>query len=457
MVSMPLPIGTYRYADPSVSSRRLLNCTAETVPQGKSQVMVKRMPGIDIRATAGTKNRGGHVFKGDLYTVSGQNLFKTTKAGVVSTIGDIPGSERVSIADNGFEMVIVAAPKGYQSDGTTVSEIKDSFFLAGGASDVDFIDGFFVFTRPDTDILFNSGLNAVTFNPLDFVNIDGSPDNLLGVIVDHRELFLAGEDSCELWFDAGNPVGSPFSRSPSGYLEIGCASGETLAKIDNTVFWLADDNTVRRLVGNNPTVVSNPGISDLIKKQDTSRAFGFAYTFEEKFYYVLTFDSLTLEYDIAGGEWHERASRNKDFWVPVDIIKFDGLAVLNSTTGQIGKLNSATKTEFGETQLVQWTYQPIYLEGKRVAHDRLELNMSVGRGTTSGQGSSPEIILFISDDATNFTEYQRRSLGALGKRKTRVFWTGLGSSYNRVYQCQMSDPVDTFLMDTNIEARVTSV
>ncbi len=455
MVSLPLPIGTYKYADPGVSSRRLLNCTAEAVPQGKSQVTVKRMPGIDTNFTAGTANRGGHVFKGDLYTVSGETLFKRTKAGATTTIGTIPGSQRVSMADNGFDLVIIAAPKGYQSDGVTVSEIVDPFFFAGGAGDVGFLDGFFIFTRPGTDIIFNSGLNAVTFNPLDFANIEGSPDNLLGLIVDHREIFLAGEDSCELWFNAANPVGSPFSRSPGGYLEIGCASGETLAKIDNTIFWLADDLTVRRLVKNTPTVISNPGISELIRAQDSSLAFGFAYTFEEKFYYVLTFGSLTIEYDIAGGEWHERETRNKDFWVPVDIIKFDGLAVLNSITGQVGKLNSSTKTEFGETQLVQWTYQPIYSEGKRIIHDRLELNMSVGRGTVSGQGVAPEIILLISDDATNFTEYQRRSLGALGKRETRVFWTGLGSSYSRVYQCRMSDPVDSFVMDTNYEARVT--
>lgn len=454
MVSLPLPVGTYQYADPSVSSRKLLNCTAERV-EGKSQVVIKRMPGIDDFVTAGTKNRGGHVFKGDLYTVSGSLLFKTTKAGVVTTIGDIGGSGRVSIADNGFKMFIVAEPNGYTSDGTSVEVVTDTFFNAGGASDVGFLDGYFIFIRPDTDIIFNSGLNAVTFNPLDFVNIEGSPDKLLGLIIDHREIFLAGEDSCELWYDAENPVGSPFSRSPSGYLEIGCASGATLAKIDNTVFWLADDNTVRRLVGNIPTVISSPGISELIKGQDTSIAFAFAYTFEDKFYYVLCFDTLTLEYDIAGSEWHHRESRNKTFWQPIDVIKFNGLVVLDGSSGKVGKFNSSAKTEFGSTQLVQWTYQPIYSEGKRIIHDRLELNMSVGRGTISGQGVAPEIILFISDDGgETFSEYQRRSLGALGKRETRVFWTGLGASYNRVYQCKMSDPVDSFVMDTNYEARV---
>ena len=449
-----LPIGTYKYPDTSASSRRLLNCTAETLPDGKSPVVIKRMPGIDSFATAGTAIRGGHTFKGDLYVVSGTSLFKITKAAVVTNIGSIPGSNRVSITDNGIDLCIVAEPDGFFSDGVTVDKITDAFFIAGGASDVDFIDGFFVFTRPDSQIFFNTNLSSRVFNALNFTSADGSSDNLVGLIVDHREIFLAGEDSCELFFNAGNATGSPFSRSPSGFLEVGCASGATLAKIDNTVFWLADDNTVRRLVGNTPTIVSTPGISDLIKTQTTSVAFGFQYIFEDKLYYVLTFPSLTIEYDIAGGEWHERESRNKDFWLPIDVIRFNGLAVLDSLSGAIGKLNSSTKTEFGDTQLVQWTYQPVYMEGRRVVHDRFELNMSVGRGTTSGQGSDPEIILKMSDDGSTFIEYQRRKLGKLGERTTRVFWTGLGSSYNRVYKCELSDPVDSFVFDTNIEIRV---
>lgn len=453
---IPLPIGSYQYADPSVSSRRLLNCTAEAVPDSKSQIVVRRMPGIDDFVTAGASLRGGHVFKGNLYVVSTTILYKITPAKVVTVVGAISGNNRVTIADNGFEMVIVAEPDGFISDGTTVTPITDSFFVNnGGAIDVRFIDGYFSFTRPNSQVFFNTDLNTTDFNALNFTSADGFSDNLVGHIIDHRELFLAGEKSCELWYDAGNSPGSPFSRSPSGFIEVGCASGKTLAKIDNRIFWLADDITVRSLVGNNPTVISQPGINTLIRTQDASKAYGFSYTFEEKFYYVLTFPSLTLEYDIAAQEWHERESRNKKFWRPIDVVAFNGITALDSLSGNIGPLNSDTKTEWGETQLVQWTYQPVFVEGRKVYHDRFEINVSVGRGTTTGQGSDPEIILLISEDGgASFNEYQRRRLGKLGKRKTRVFWTGLGSSYNRVYQCQMSDPVDLFMFDTNLEARV---
>ena len=140
--------------------------------------------------------RGGHRFKGDWYVVSGEEFYKITDAGVVTLIGAVTGTKRVSIADNGFEMFIVSEPDGFVSDGVTVTKVDDAFYNVAGASDVDFIDGFFVFTRPNSQVMFNTELNSTTFNALDFTSIDGSPDNLVGLIVDHREIFVSGEKSC---------------------------------------------------------------------------------------------------------------------------------------------------------------------------------------------------------------------------------------------------------------------
>ena len=457
MPQISLPIGNYAYTDPSVSSRMLENCTAEPLPDGKQPAVVKRMPGIDTFVTVGSACRGGVVFKGKSIVLSSQTLFSIDTLGNSTSIGTIPGDARVNMDINAFEIVIVAETKGYVSDGVTTIRITDSFFNQdGGVEDVVFIDGFFIFTRPNSQITFNSKLNSTTFSALDFTSIEGSPDNIKGLIVEKREVFYAGEQSFELFFDAGLSPGFPLARSSSGFVEQGCAAGQTLAKIDNTVYWLAEDQTVRKFVGVIPTVVSSPGISNLIRSEDASKAFGFTYVFEEKFYYVLTFPGLTLEYDILASQWHKRTSKDKDFWTPTDIIEFDNsLLVLDSVTGKVGKLNSDTKTEFGDIQVMKWVTQPIYQEGRRIFHDRLELKVSVGRGVTSGQGSDPEIILSISDDGgSTFNEYQRRDLDKAGEKDTRVVWHNLGSSYNRVYEWSVSDPVDVFVTDINEEIRI---
>jgi len=450
-----LPIGTYNYDNEQASARKLVNCTAEQAPvDSGNQIIVRRMPGIDSFATAGTKNRGAQVFKGELYTVSGTSLFKTDINGVVTTIGDIPGTGRVRMDENGTDMVIVTNPDAFSTDGLTVSRITDSVFNGfGGASDVAFLDGFLIFTVPDSKVTFVSGLNALTFNALDFTSIEGSTDNLLGVIVDHRQAIFLKEKSTELFYNAGNPTGYPLSRSPNGYLEVGCTSRDTAAKLGGAVYWLADDFTVRQLSGTVPTIITSPGVAKFIR--DGSDPFGFAYTFEDKHYYTLTFDGVTIEYDILSQEWHNRNTFTRSNWSVLTTIEVYGkLLVLDSESGDIGKADNTVRTEFGDVQKVSWTYQEIASEGHRIVHDRFELDIGTGVGLTTGQGSDPQISLLISDDGgKQFYHFDTRSLGKKGEYLDRVFWTQLGSSYARVYRCEVSDAVDVLAFNTNIEVR----
>ena len=85
-------------------------------------------------------------------------------------------------------------------------------------------------------------------------------------------------------------------------------------------------------------------------------------------------------------------------------------------------------------------------------HNRFELEIGTGVGLTNGNGSDPQIGLWISDDGgKQFYEYDTRSLGKTGEYLDRVYWTDLGSSYNRVYRCEVSDAVDVLAFNTSIE------
>lgn len=456
MVKKSLPIGTYQYANEQAGSRKLINCTAEqATPDSGNQIVLRRMPGIDSFATAGSNIRGAHVFNGEAYTVSDTSLFKVDNAGNVTTIGTIPGTGLVNMDANNTTLVIVTNPDAYSTDGATVSQITDSVFTGfGGASDVGYIDGFLVFTVPDSRTAFVSGLNALTFNALDFTSIDGSTDKLVGLIVDHREVIFLKERTTELFYNPGDiAVGFPLRRSPAGYLEIGCASADTAAKLGGAVYWLANDNTVRQLSGSSPSIISTVGIAKFIT--DASQAFGFAYTFEEKHYYVLTVPGATLEYDILAKEWHNRETFTKDNWDVLSVLEaYGSLLAFNSQTGEVGKLSNSIRAEWGDIQKISWTYQEVEADGLRVLHDRLEISMATGVGITSGQGSNPEIELEISEDGgKTFYSFEVRELGKIGEYLTRIVFHKLGSSYNRVYRVGLTDPVDMIAFDTNLELR----
>lgn len=460
-MKLPLPIASYRLPSPSASSARLVNCFIEPAPKDspKGRAILRRAPGIRSWITVGTGPiRGAVVMAGLLYVLSGSELWAVQSNGTTTQItGTVPGSERVRISTNGFDLFIVRPfdNSGYVSDGITVTQELDATFTGWGAADVDFIDGFLVFRRPNSQQFFNSGLNAVTFNGLDIASAEGAPDNLNGMIVDHREIFLTGETSSEIWYNAGQSPGSPFARSPNGLLEIGSGASYSLAKQDNTAWWLANDLTFRKLNGLTPQRVSQFGIDAVVERlSKTDDCFALPYRQEghEFIAWTFPFAGRTLVFDASTGEWHERESLGYSRWRPNVIIGVYGKQIAgDSESGQLGYIDPDTHEEWGEPQRVVWTHQSVYAENNLASHRRYELVLNSGHGVTVGQGQNPLATLKVSDDGgETFRTLPTRSLGKLGHYRVRVPWWNLGSSRDRVYSVEITDPVPLYVIDTQI-------
>lgn len=459
---LPLPISSYRLPSPSASSSRLVNCFAEPAQKGspKGVSILRRSPGIRSWVEVGDGPiRGMVVMGGILYALSGQELYAIDSQGDETQVtGSVSGAERVRMSTNGSDIVIVRPfdNSGYSSDGSTVGQINDGTFTAWGAADVDFLDGFLVFRRPDSQQFFNSGLNAVTFDGLDIASAEGAPDNLNGLIVDHRELFLTGESSSEIWYNAGLSPGSPFARSPNGLLEIGSAASYSLAKQNNSVFWLANDKTFRRLNGITPEKVSNFGIDAVVQgleRIDDCFALPYRQEGHEMVAFTFPYAGRTVVYDATIGEWHDRESLGYDRWRANAIINHYGHQLVgDSESGRIGILDPDTHEEWGEPQRVELTYQPVYAERHLASHKRFELVVNPGEGVTVGQGSDPLATLKVSDDGgQTFRAFPTRSLGKRGHYRQRAVWHKLGSSRDRVYRVEITDPVPLFITDTQVE------
>lgn len=461
-MQLPLPIASYRLPSPAASSSRLLNVFVEQAPKdaSKGPVILRRAPGIREWTEAGDGPiRGFTLRQGVLYALSGEELYAIAANGdATAESGTVPGAERVRMDTNGDDIVIVRPQEhsAYHFDGSTVEQITDPVFLDWTASDVGFLDGYLVFVRPGTQQFFNSGLNAVTFNALDFTSADGAPDPLLGLLVDHRELFLAGTETCELWYNAARQTGSPFARSPGGLIEVGCAAAYSPAKQAQAIFWLANDLTVRRLQGPVPQRVSQHGIEAILQRVDVvDDAFSLTYSQEGHQFYVLQLPNAgrTLVYDATTHEWHERESLGYGRWRANCLIRAYGMQLVGDThSGKIGILDPDTHEEWGEPQRVAWTYQPIYAERNRASHRRFEIVFNAGHGVVTGQGQNPLATLKVSDDGgETWRARPTRSLGRLGQYKARAFWWNCGSSRDRVYQVEVTDPVPLFVIDTQIE------
>ena len=185
----------------------------------------------------------------------------------IGTIGTV--SDTVSMASNGTEIILVDGSAGYLINTTanTVTQITDPDF-PNGVRRATYQDGYFIVAGDNSQKFYISGLlNGSAWDGLDFASAEGAPDNTIGLISDHRELWLFGDTSAEIWVNTGN-ADFPFERSGNAFIEHGCAAAASVAKLDNTVFWLGADDRgsgiVWRAQGYTPVRISTHAVEKAI-------------------------------------------------------------------------------------------------------------------------------------------------------------------------------------------------
>jgi hypothetical protein len=92
-----------------------------------------------------------------------------------------------------------------------------------------------------------SGLNDVTYDPLDVATAEGRPDNLVMVLSVNRLLWLFGEQTTEVWWNSGN-ADFPFERNESAFIETGTVAAGTCVRVGGSVAWVGSDERGRGTV-----------------------------------------------------------------------------------------------------------------------------------------------------------------------------------------------------------------
>jgi hypothetical protein len=435
-----------------------MNCHAEKLPDdAKTPFLIQRTPGIDTIQTVGSGPiHGMHAAFDNLYIVSGTQLYyKTDAAGSpspsVGSIGTI-NANGIDMDSNDQYVVIVNEPDAYVYDtvGAALTQISDPDFTSRGASDVEFLDNWLLFLEPNSGRFFAADLgSASSFDALNFATAEASPDDLVGMKVDHRQLLLFGKKTVEIWDNTG-VQGFPFQRASNGFVEIGCLSGRSIQKQDNSLFWLADDYTIRRLDGATPIRVSHHGVEQSIVRATISACRSWAYSQGGHLFYAISFPEVTWVYDCTTQRWHNRSTYGFDYSTVSCHAQAFGIEIVgNSETAQIGKLDPDVYTEWGSTLRASWQYQAIYAEERRVIHDRISVVMEYGVGLTTGQGSDPVLMMDYSDDGgMTWNSLPNKKIGPLGNYQYTVDWERTGSARQRSFRGAISDPVKVNITDT---------
>lgn len=429
MPKVPFAISTTQARNKKGNNETLVNMYADSMPpNAKSQVVLIGTCGWEYRALVPTAPIiGAHRFKGDTYIVTASKLYKITDDNVVSTIGDVVFSgDYVSIADNGIQMVMVNG-NGYYSDGVTVTKITDEAYYPSDT--VTFQDGYFIFNRSGTNQFFLSDLYAVTFDATMYASAEGSPDNIVGLVSTHQQLWIFGSQSIEVWYNSGYAL-FPFDRIQGSFSKRGCIEYKTISVTNNAIFWVGDDNVVYTANGYTPVAISNNSVEYQLGIRGSRNIKAFTYTEEGHYFYVLTIEGLTtLVYDIKIGLWHTRKSLGKE-WGLRDILmsesgKLTGIDIAN---GNIYNVGLDYYTENGQTILREAETSPFSNGVDYFTLHKFELDMETGKSLPNEEDT---ITLSFSDDGgVEFRNDHTISLGAEGERKKRVIWRRLGRHRN---------------------------
>jgi hypothetical protein len=464
---MKTPILGSSYVARSVNAadNRMVNLFPEVIPEGgKEPGFLNRAPGLKFLQTVGSGPIRAlwsrQTSNNNFYVVSGMEVYRVFDLnGTPELIGTVSGTGPVSIADNGTQIFFACNGPSYIYNQQTrvFAPITDPDFP--GAVTVGYLDGYFVFNEPNSQrIWVTSLLDGTSVDPLDFASAEGSPDGLVAINVDHREAWLFGTDSVEVWYDAGG-ADFPLQRIQGAFNEIGCAAPYSVAKLDNSLFWLGQDargqGIVYRANGYNGVRVSTHAVEYAIAQYGViSDAIAYTYQQEGHTFYVLTFPSAsaTWVYDAATQAWHERAGlTNGEFTRHRSNCQcnFQGNIVVGDfENGNIYTFDLQTYADNGSAQkwLRSWRALPTGTNNlKRTAHHSLQLDCETGVGLATGQGSDPQAMLRWSDDGGHTWSNEHWSpMGAIGRYGHRVFWRRLGMTLklrDRVYEVSGTDPV----------------
>jgi len=492
----------YQLTSLNVDAQRCVNLIPEKIESGfgkEAQIAyLFSTPGLNKLLTVGTGPiRCVHVDSiGRIFIVSYNQVYVITESGgtwsatllgqngldggAARTLDTTTGPVRaasMSFSGTGIDSstVFVDGTNNYlffEAAGTT------SFgkFLAGGygsvltAENIVWSDGFFIVNEGGTNKFFVSDLKDFNIDTLSFSSSEGNPDILLALEVKNRNLYLFNEKTTEIFVNTGN-ADFPFERASGGFIEVGCAAKYSVAKINDSILWLARQETgqgvVMTMQGLIPQRISTHPIEQAINGYaDMSTATAYTYQRDGHAYYVINFAEATWCYDLSTGLWHERAYTNSGTLERhrADTCAFDKghnyQIVGDYSTNEVYYLDPTTYTDDSDA-ITRLRSSPHISAGlKRLFCSKFQLDMETGIGLDGGvQGSSPTVMMDFSDDGGHTWSSESWALadagsGSIGEYKTRVIWRRLGQFRDRIFRVKITDPVKINLISAELEIEV---
>jgi hypothetical protein len=455
-MQIPILSGVYSQRGPDFEASYPLNLVPNFQKTSISGGYLRSAPGIDTFAIGAGTDRGGYNWNDTLYRVSGTKLISVSSTGIVTIVGDVGGSTRVTLTSSFDRLAIASNEQLWYYNGTTLSQVTDTDL--GVCLDIVWQDGYFISTD-GTSIVLTDLNDPTSVNPLAYGSAEADPDSILGLLTIRGELYVLGQRTIEVFYNTGvvtDAAPDPFARQRGAQIDKGIVG--THAKtlfLDTFAFCGAGRNEqpkiyvagqgvatpistrgIERILGD----LSSADLATIVLETRNSEGSNTLYVHlpdqtlcydheasqaaEEPIWYRLASGVYgnqayrARNFTYAYGQWHcgDIESSNLGVLVDTDDLQFGEQSIwqfdcaLIYGLGSGGSINDMASYRFN-AMLASWG-------GGAICHN-LELIGFYGRALP---GKEPIAFMSWTDDGLTFSQERAAKTGFSGQRSLRVAW-----------------------------------
>lgn len=267
----------------------------------------------------------------------------SVNAGVAGN--SIPDGVYVVSVDSANQVTISAAATAtvagvsltFHNPGFPATRVRGSAYLDGT-----------LYVMTEQAKIFGSDINDPrTWSGLNYLTAQIEPDRGVALAKQLVYVIAMKEWSTEVFYDAGNDVGSPLSRVQGAKVNYGCRHGASVQDNEGALFWVggtrSGEANVMKMDGVKGQQISYPAIDRLVQNDTSATVYSWNGKVDGHRFYGVTFKerNITLVYDVTMNLWYQWTDVNGNYWPIVSSTLGPNGSVLvqHETNGKIYTLD----------------------------------------------------------------------------------------------------------------------
>ena len=397
--------------------------TGAGIPQGTVTV-------VSIDSTTQITLSVGAYLTGTAVTLTITHV-NTGSGYTVDDVLDLPGTGGAQVTINAVDDSGAITFWGTTDAGAVLTKPANPITATGGTG-----------TGAVFDVTYQDNIGG--WDALDFATMTGQANRLVAVVSMHRNAWMIGSTSCEVWINSGGEgsiAGSfPFIIYQDAFMDWGCAAKYSIVSVMNQIFWLSKDKFGKGIIMRAEALtskrISTHAIEQVISTYERiDDAIGMAYQQGGHAFYLLTFPSANASrgatwcFDATSNMWHERCFIDENGIEYRHVANAISAAYNRVYVGDwrngnlyVFDLDNYTDNGWPIKRLRSFPHQIDMESSRRIMYSQLIAQMQVGSAGNATTSSNVIATDFDAPDGTLLENYH--NINSIGANFTQISGEG---------------------------------